>query len=143
MLKRYESIISNYEKWHPGLYAKTVECKPSGYYSILACLADGSKIEYNDLDNTIRDVTRFYNREANNTLDEESWKKEFGRRLRHLIAERGISQEELSDLTGISRQMLSRYVRGTSTPSGYILTRLSEVLDCDIRDLTRFGYIDE
>ena len=143
MLKRYESIIESYREWHPSLYAKTSECRPSGYYSILACLTDGSKIEYNSLDNTIRDVTRFYICEPENKLDEESWKKEFGRQLRRLMAERGINQDRLSELTGISRQMLSRYVNGNSTPSGYTLTRLSDVLDCDVRELTRFGYIDE
>lgn len=142
MLKRYETIIDSYKNWHPSLYAKTVDCKPTGYYSILAVLNDGSRIEYNSLDNTIRDVTRFYIRESDSTLNEETWRKEFGRQLRHLIAERGISQDRLSDLTGISRQMLSRYVNGNSTPSGYTLTRLSEILDCDVRDLTSFGYID-
>lgn len=143
MLKRYESIIESYKNWHPSLYEKTVECRPSGYYSILACLNDGSRIEYNSLDNAVRDVSRFYISRYDYDVDEASWRKEFGRQLRHLIAERGINQDRLSELTGISRQMLSRYVNGNATPSGFILTRLSEVLDCDIRDLTKFGYIDK
>ena len=142
MLKRYEQILNSYKTWHPRLYEHTLECMPSSRYCIVASLDDGSKIEYNDLDNSIREVTRFYICESSNELDEESWRKEFGRKLRTIIAERGISQEHLSEMTGISRQMLSRYVRGNSTPSGYILARLAEVLECDVRELTKFGYVD-
>lgn len=143
MLKRYEQIIDEYRAWHPGLYRRTVDCIPSGKYSILASLNDGSRIEYNSLDKTIRDVTRLYSHEADESLDEVAWRKEFGRKLHRAISERGMTQEQLSETTGISRQMLSRYVRGTSTPSGYILSRLVEALGCDVRELTKFGYIDE
>lgn len=142
MLTRYNKIIEEYKMWHPNLYEQTVECRPSGRYCILIELADGSKIEYNSIDNTVRDVTRFYIREPNVSVNEEMWRKEFGRKLHRAIVDRGITQEQLSDMTGISRQMLSRYVRGNSTPSGYILTRLSEILECDVRELTRFGYVD-
>lgn len=143
MLSAYEKILEEYKVWHPSLYSQTIECRPSGRYRILASLDDGSKIEYDSLNNTIRDVTRLYDRELINAMDEETWRKEFGHKLRKAIAEKGITQEKLSDTSGVSRQMLTRYVRGNSTPSGYILSRLSEILDCDIRELVKFGYIDE
>ena len=76
-------------------------------------------------------------------VDEETWRKEFGRKLQKAITEKGVNQERLSEITGISRQMLSRYIRGNSTPSGFVLSRLADVLECDVRELTRFGYIDE
>jgi ribosome-binding protein aMBF1 (putative translation factor) len=144
MLRKYESIINSYKIWHPNLYKKTIDCRPSGRYSILAELDDGSKIEFDSLDNTIRNVTKYYIRESSGAeIDEESWRKEFGRKLHRAISDKGFTQEKLSDLTGVSRQMLSRYVRGTSTPSGYILSKFVDVLDCDARELTKFGYIDE
>jgi DNA-binding Xre family transcriptional regulator len=143
MLSQYERMLENYRDWYPDLYLQTNDYRPSGRYRILLRLDDGSRLEYNDLDNTIRDVTKYYDRETCDELDEETWRKEFGRNLRRIIAEKSITQEVLADQAGISRQMLSRYVRGTSTPSGYILNRLSRILDCDVRDLTRFGYIDE
>jgi predicted XRE-type DNA-binding protein len=143
MLKRYEQIIEDYKIWHTSLYNRTVECRPSGKHCILASLDDETKIEFNSLDKTIRDVTRLYNHEFNETLDEVAWRKEFGHKLHRIITDKGMTQEKLSEVTGISRQMLSRYVRGTSTPSGYILSRIVETLGCDIRELTKFGYIDE
>lgn len=143
MLKKYEQIIESYKIWHPSLYKQTIECRPSGKHCILASLDDGSKIEYNDLDNTIRDVTKLYVHESVESLDEAAWRKEFGHKLHRAITDKSITQERLSEITGISRQMMSRYVRGTSTPSGYILSRIVEALGCDARELTKFGYIDE
>ena len=143
MLRRYEQIIEDYKNWHPSLYAQTVECRPSGKHCILATLDDETKIEFNSLDKTIRDVTQLYIYDQDETLDETAWRKEFGHKLQRAITDKGMTQERLSDVSGISRQMLSRYVRGTSTPSGYILSRLVEALGCDVRELTKFGYIDE
>ncbi len=143
MLTQYERMLTAYKNWYPNLYERTVECRPSSRYCILAILNDGSRVEFNSLDNTIRDVTRLYSRNVISEMNEEVWRKEFGRKLRRAIIERGISQEILSGRTGISRQMLSRYVSGNSTPSGYILSRLAEALECDVREFTNFGYIDE
>lgn len=140
MLERYKTIIDEYKKWHPIMYEKTIECRPSGRSSILVTLNDGTRIEYESNGNTVRNVTRMY---AGSIDNEETWRKDFGHQLRKAIADKGYTQEKLSEVTGISRQMLTRYVRGTSTPSGYILTRLSDALDCDVRELTNFGYIDK
>lgn len=142
MLERYKRIIDAYRTWYPRMYNRTVECRPSGRSNILVTLDDGEKMEFDSLDNSIRSVTKYYTNSVND-VDEESWRKEFGRKLHRAIVDKGITQEQLSDMTGISRQMLSRYIRGNSTPSGYILSRLAEVLDCDVRELTKFGYIDE
>ena len=141
MLEKYSRMVQDYKTWFPSLYEKTVECKPCSKYSILVELDDGSRMEYDGIHNTVRDVTKHY--VSDQQVNEEDWRKEFGHRLRQAMAARGINQEALSDISGISRQMLTRYVRGHSTPSGYNLTRLSEILKCDIRDLTRFNYIDE
>lgn len=143
MMERYNRIIDEYSKWYPEMYSHTVEVRPSGRYSILVILDDGSRMEYCSQGNTVRNVTQFYTRESDEELNEETWRKEFGRKLQRAISDKGLTQERLSDITGISRQMLTRYVRGKSTPSGYILSRLAEVLECDVRELTKFGYIDE
>lgn len=143
MVENYERIIEGYKNWYPNLYERTVECKPCGRYTILVRLDDGSRLEYTTLNDTVRDVSKYYGVNHADGSNEEEWRQEFGRKLRRIMAERGVSQERVSELTGISRQMLTRYVKGTSTPSGYNLTRLSEILDCDVRELTRFDYIEE
>jgi DNA-binding Xre family transcriptional regulator len=142
MMEQYNRILSAYKTWYPALYDKTLECRPSGRYRILVLLKDGTKMEFDSLDNSVRNVSRYYAKD-DAEVDEEAWRKEFGRKLKQIMIDKGISQEGLADSVGISRQMMSRYVRGNSTPSGYILTRLVNVLGCDARELTKFGYIDE
>lgn len=143
MLSRYERIVESYKIWYPTFYEKTVDCKPVGQTCILVTLKDGCKMEYDSYDNSIRDVTNLYVRAKTDGVDEEMWRKEFGRKLYKAIITNGITNERLSDITGISRQMLSRYIRGHSTPSGYILSRLSEALNCDVRELTKLGFNEE
>ena len=138
-----EKIIRSYEEWYPAFFEHSVKMTMSSPYSIVVDLDDGSKIEYNSRDNTIRDVTRIHGRKNGERLDEEVWRKEFGHQLRRAMIDSGITQDQLSEMLGISRQMLSRYIHGTSTPSGYVLSQLSEVLYCDVHRLTRFGCITE
>lgn len=141
MLRSVERNIESYKMWFPQFYEKTDECIPCGRYTLLIILNDGSKLEFNSMDNTIREVTRYYEPNAVMNFEETDWRKEFGRRLRKAIASRGINQDRLSELIGISRPMLSRYVNGTSTPSSYILNRLATILDCDVRELSDFNYM--
>lgn len=136
--EQFARMIKNYELWHPAFFERSVDYVMTGPHSILVDLEDNSKIEYNDYDNTIRDVSHIYGRDFNSALEETTWRKEFGHQLRRAIIDRGITQEDLSDLSGVSRQMLSRYIHGLSTPSGYVLSRLSEILECDVRKLTTF-----
>ena len=142
MMNRYLSMVESYKFWFPTMYERTIDCKQSGTCTLLATLTDGSKIEFNSRTTTMRDVTGLYSTTVTE-MDEETWRKEFGARLRNAITTKNITQERLSDITGISRQMLTRYIRGQSTPSGYALSRLSAILDCDPREFTRFDYIEE
>ena len=44
-------------------------------------------------------------------------------------AKKGLSQKELSDLTGIDQSELSEIERGTATPSVNTLNRIAKALD--------------
>lgn len=52
-----------------------------------------------------------------------------GNLLKALRRERGLSQEELGDLVGTEGNLVSRWERGTSTPSLHYMHKLSEVFD--------------
>ncbi|MBQ7545220.1 MAG: helix-turn-helix transcriptional regulator [Synergistaceae bacterium] len=49
--------------------------------------------------------------------------------LKELRRERGLSQEELGNLVGTEGNVISRWERGTSTPSLHYVHKLSEVLE--------------
>ena len=49
--------------------------------------------------------------------------------LKELRREKGLSQEELGGLVGTDGNVVSRWERGSSTPSLYYMHKLSEVFD--------------
>lgn len=51
-----------------------------------------------------------------------------GKRLTEAREARGLSGSRLSDLLGVSRQAVSKYEKGTSTPSPDVLAKLSSIL---------------
>lgn len=55
-------------------------------------------------------------------------KKAFGRAIKALRAEKGLSQEALADLAGVQRPTLSAIERGTSDPRLSTLFRLAEAM---------------
>lgn len=60
----------------------------------------------------------------------------FGRLLRRLRMERGLSQEELSRKLGTSKQVISRYENGIRMPKLSTVTALAAALDVPLAALT-------
>jgi len=54
------------------------------------------------------------------------------RRLRDARLARGLAITELSEMVGVSRQAISQFELGSSTPSGSVLSKIYEVLDFPI-----------
>lgn len=62
-------------------------------------------------------------------------KYELGRRIAAARKERGITQDELASLMNVSRQSVSHWEKGISTPAFEVLCRLIPLLEMDISDL--------
>ena len=58
-----------------------------------------------------------------------------GRRVAAKRSERGLTQQEAAELTGVSRQSLSMIETGTQAPRWETIYSLSEVLRCEVFDL--------
>ena len=90
-------------------------------------MENGESYLYNDSTNVL---TRLPN--DRNNMTEEECSKEFGRRLRRIMLIKGVSQLELSELTEISRVLLSRYMNGKSNPGFYNIDKIARALDCSV-----------
>ena len=72
----------------------------------------------------------------NGVNDEDRiWLKQFGDRLKRLIHIEGMTQAELAKKIGIDPSRLSKYVTGTHAPDAYMLHRIANALDCDVKTL--------
>ena len=55
-----------------------------------------------------------------------------GRRISAIRSERGLSQEELAEASGVARAQISRYESGQTMPSATNGVRLAKALDCPL-----------
>lgn len=126
----YNDVLDNFELNFPTIAEATVHWFPSGRNEITAVLDDGDRVIYNNMSRTIRGTIN-----DSEQLSEEQWRKEFSIKLRNILADKGMNQETLSDLTNISRVTISRYVRGQSAPSSCNLALIARALNCSITEL--------
>ena len=57
---------------------------------------------------------------------------EFRQRLRRLMTRQGVSQLELSELTGIPQSTISNYLTGKFLPGFYNMDKIAKALKCSI-----------
>ena len=71
-------------------------------------------------------------------MTELEWAKEFGNNLKSLLEEWGVSQKELSEMSGISEPTISRCLRGEYVPNIRTVINIGHALNCDVEDLIDF-----
>ena len=96
-------------------------------------LNNGSKFLYDDIDYTIRKLPTDRDNMSNHQI-----KREFGLRLKKIMYRRDITQEELSEKTGITQAMLSRYICGKALPGFSSVDKIAKALGCSVDE---FRYI--
>lgn len=99
-------------------------------FEIIITLNNGERILYDDLDKSVETLVP--------NVTESIWRRRFARRLYKQMRFKGIDQQMLSDRTGISRQMLSKYANAKAVPSVYNTEKIADALGCSVEDLLRF-----
>ena len=130
-LVNWDYMFDGFKRDFPITAEGAVDWWPSGRKEITILLKDNSKVVYNYVGGTMRTL-----RWNGDTLNEEEWRKNFSARLKDIMRDRGISSQELSERTGISKQMLSRYMNAHTTPTSFTVCRLARVLECSENELT-------
>ncbi len=135
-----EYILSNYERDFPLEANRT--CKLSlclGRTMLIARLEDGYIVAYNMRNSSLstifaaRPVTDFND---NDSIDEKEWLAHFSFMLNEVIHRSNLSISEIAKRSGLSRESVYGYCKGTRIPSAYIVSKLAAVLACDVEELT-------
>lgn len=74
-------------------------------------------------------------------MTEREWRAEFVKRVTSKMIDVGLNQKELARLANISEATISRYLKGSRTPSISAVINISKVLNMSILELTWFGEI--
>ena len=125
-----ESLLRNFEMLDPFAYSRMVNYEMPDKFSLIVTLDDGRKLLYDD----IADSTRYLNLDPTSLTDDDLL-NEFRYRLRHAMSIRGFNQIRLSEETGISEAMISRYLTGVSVPSFLNVMKIARVLKCSLDEL--------
>lgn len=129
-------ILYDFEDEFPELASRVVAWCSLNETEIIVKLDDGMVYAYDSADGRVRPY--FESRLKIEDASEKEWRERFGLRLRNRMQRNDVSSEELSYMTGISQVMISRYLNGRATPSGYNLDLIATALRCYIRDLTPY-----
>lgn len=129
-----ERLLTNFKNQFPCFADRAVEYREKGPFELVVKLDDGHVISYYDNEQGIRRLPSDDSR-----LTEEECREEFGIRLYRLMYDKGVTQSELSEMTGITQSNISNYITGRKTPSFYTVDKIARALDCSIEEL-RYKY---
>ena len=123
-------LYENFKLYFPSFAKGCVSWKQTDLFELEIHNKDGSIDIYNDMNHSLGPKI--------DTSTDAGWRKEFARRLRKKIAMKGITQDNLSKLTGIGQPLLSLYTQGKSLPSAQKVSALAKALGCSVNDLIGF-----
>lgn len=120
-------IFENMQSYYPFLSERMASYKKVGPYELIVKTNDSETILYDDVNHSIRRLPR-----DSNNMTEQEVSVEFRQRLRRLMTQQGVSQLELSELTGIPQSTISNYLTGKFLPGFYNMDKIAKALKCSI-----------
>ena len=76
-------------------------------------------------------------------MSEIEWISIFGDNLIDIMDEKGYTQEQLANETGLTQSTISKYINKKQMPSIKAIVNLAYALDCTTDELIEFGDIIE
>ena len=125
-----EYLYENFKLYFPMIEKHCIGWRQTDKFELEIHNKDGSIDIYNDMNHSLGPKI--------DTRTDAGWKKEFARRLRKKIAMKGITQDNLSKLTGIGQPLLSLYTQGKSLPSAQKVSAIAKAIGCSANDLIGF-----
>ena len=127
-----DQIVYNFQTFFPTIYDDARRFVDVGYEQLVVETRDGGILIYDDFDRR----TRKLDRRVGEAVDDDMYRKEFGLRLRTIMSRMGETQSTLSQATGISQGIISRYINGFSSPTYINAIKLAKALRCPVTDFT-------
>ena len=125
-----ETAYAILDKDAPYITKNAIDYKLMSFNQMLVYLKDGTRVIYDIREGLIRNAPA----DPDNLTDDE-FAREFSINLRAMLRIRGITQNKLSAVTGITPALISHYVTRQAVPGAISLYKLAKALDCDIADL--------
>lgn len=130
----WEPVFNEFIDMYPELAEDIIDWYPSAQLEITVKLRDGRKFAY---DWMAKAAWSIHDPEDDlEELSEMDWRTIFSKNLLRKMRNIGMSQDDLSCITGISQVAISKYIHCKSTPSTYNVGKIAKALKCSIGELT-------
>lgn len=133
-MSRESNLIGEYMHqvylYFPDLLGEVVHARE--YVQFMLLLETNTKYDYfyNITNNVLIPIPK-----DDKNLDKESFRRIFGVLLRRALECSGLTQEELSEKTGIPQPNISDYLYGKHFPSFYQIDKMAKAMNCSVEDL--------
>ena len=117
-----EYLYENFKLYFPSIEKGCISWEQTDLFELEIHNKDGSIDIYNDMNHSLGPKI--------DTSTDTGWRKEF--------AMKGITQDNLSKLTGIGQPLLSLYTQGKSLPSAQKVSAIAKAIGCSVNDLIGF-----
>lgn len=132
----WEPVFELFCEDYPELANRVIDWYPSGQMEITVKITDGDNKERYTYDMMSRAAYKIHKHYEDIDISEEEWKSEFARNLCRKMRNMCVTQEMLSERTGLSQVIISKYTNGKSIPSAYNIRKLAHALECSFAELT-------
>ena len=132
----WETMLNEIARVRPDIYNNMIDWYSSAQGEITIKVEGGKKYAF-DFRNIERPLLLPSFEDPMEEIDENIWRKNFAYQVNRRMMYIGVSQEWLSEKTGISRVTISKYLNCKSSPSGPNLERIARALGCSVGELIR------
>lgn len=129
----HQRVFDDFAQRYPYLADKVIEWHAGDRYEITAKLEDGDVVTYNQLNKSYR-----YDKHVEGVVSDDKWGEVFSDKLHTKLFNRGMSQKQLSEDTGISETTISYYLCGSRIPSAQNIAKIAKAIGCTSSELIDF-----
>lgn len=134
-------IIKELEKRYPWVLKYGIKyVKLIDRTTIVIDLTNGNTYVF-DASREIYDLTLVRLMGDKDTISISEWRRGFSYWLLKRMENKGIDEDDLADMTGLSKRVIARYMNGTARPNDEALTDISMALGCYEEDLMPHEFI--
>jgi len=129
-ITRANRIFDRFKNKYPTLANEVVNYYMDGRYMLTLEYENGNAQFWDEFDDIFYPVNVDHN-----SVTDEQYRIDIGRRIYKVMFMKNITQEMLSEMTGIAQQQLSRYISGRTMPSFRSLDKITRALRMSLDEL--------
>ena len=132
MKASWDSIFEDFRRTYPSVWRRGTVFQPYGFMTILIIVPGVGKFKYEYYGKHLITIEEFEDKEAKrwDRIDERERRIiEMKEDLPRIMRERNLTQQDVADLSGVSRESINKYLSGRKSPKLSTLEKIYSGLD--------------